>query len=64
MKICPNDSNHKHFETGAVVCQDWIVDGDGNFVECLDECTQVFHKPNTENDWVCVLCGSVGVDSK
>ena len=34
---CPNDDAHKHFITGAVVCQDWLVDGSGNFVEVADD---------------------------
>ena len=59
MKYCPNDKDHKHFITGAVICQDWLVDGDGNFIEVADECTAVFHKPNTENEWECADCGAV-----
>jgi hypothetical protein len=62
-KKCPNDSSHDRFVTGAVVCQDWVVDGSGNFMEVFDECTQVFHKPSTDNEWTCADCGAVGVDN-
>ena len=58
---CPNDNSHKRFITGAVICQDWLVDGNGNFIEVTDECTQVFYKPSTENEWSCADCGSTGV---
>jgi len=63
LKQCPNDSSHDRFVTGAVVCQDWVVDGSGNFMEVFDECTQVFHKPSTDNEWTCADCGAVGVDN-
>ena len=61
-KFCPVDGSHKAFVTGAVVCQDWLVDVDGNFIEVVDECTQIFHKPDTENEWECAECGAVAVE--
>ena len=61
---CPNDDTHKHFITGAVICQDWLVDGSGNFIEVADDRTQVFYKPNTENEWSCADCGSEGVSNE
>jgi len=60
-KRCPNSDKHKNFITGAAVCQDWVVDGTGNFIEVFDECTQVLHKPDTENEWTCADCGAISI---
>ena len=58
-KFCPVNPEHDRFITGAVICQDWIVDGDGNFFEVSDECTAVFYKPDPDNEWECAECGAV-----
>jgi hypothetical protein len=62
MKICPRDVNHKNFTTTAVVCQDWLVDGEGNFIEVRDDCSEVYHNPRSENIWECDECGEEAVD--
>ena len=62
MKICPRDSNHKFFTTTAVICQDWLVDGEGNFQEVREECTEIFARPQIENIWECDECGEEAVD--
>ena len=56
----------KHHEStftilGDVPYSGIFVDSAGNFIEVTDECTQVFHKPSTENEWSCADCGSTGV---
>ena len=33
MKVCPNDPAHTTFTTTAVEHHDWLVDGNGNFLE-------------------------------
>jgi hypothetical protein len=62
--ICPTNKDHKHFITGAAVCQDWLVDGVGDFIEVADACTQVLHRPDVDNEWSCSDCGSVGVSNE
>ena len=61
-KVCPKDPSHELFITGAVICQEWLVDSHGNFVEVIEECTDVFHQPNSENIWQCAMCGAEAVD--
>lgn len=63
MKFCPRDSNHKTFVTSAVVCEDWLVDGDGNFIEVRGQCTDIFHKPQPGNSWECDECGAEAEDA-
>ena len=62
MKVCPHDPSHTIFVTTATVQQLWIVDKHGEFIECLDDCIQVYHKPNPENIWECLECGHEAVD--
>jgi hypothetical protein len=61
-KFCPNNKEHKHFVTTAVICQSWLVDGEGNFIEVTDECTDIFHKPSPSNIWECADCGEEAVE--
>lgn len=63
MKVCPKNPEHKFFVAGAVICQDWLVDGDGNFIEVREECTEIFAKPRDENIWECDECGAEAEDA-
>jgi len=56
-KFCPNNEEHKHFVATAVICQSWLVDGEGNFIEVAEECTDIYHKPDSSNVWECADCG-------
>ena len=51
-KVCPKDPSHDFFITSAVICQTWLV----------EECTDVFHRPSTDNIWQCAICGAEAVD--
>jgi hypothetical protein len=62
MKICPTNPAHKFFTTTAVICQDWLVDGEGNFIEVREECTDIFARPQIENIWECDECGAEAED--
>jgi len=62
MKACPKNPDHKTFTTTAVVCQDWLVDGEGNFIEVREECSQVYHHPQPDNIWECDECGEEAED--
>ena len=52
---CPNNPEHKRFYTSAHEVHDWIVDETGEFLED-NGCTDVAHKPDPGNVWVCVVC--------
>lgn len=54
--ICPRCGG-THFEVTAHVTQDWIVDSNGEFEKCTQECVEVTHRPNDEDIWNCVHCG-------
>ena len=56
MKRCPRCGGNKFFTTG-IVEQDWLVDENGNFEECSDPCTEVFHFPDDGDIWDCANCG-------
>ena len=55
--ICPNNENHKRFLTTAHEVHDWVVDEEGDFVEDLG-CTEVAHKPDVGNVWICKDCSA------
>lgn len=55
MKRCPNCGNDTFYVT-AHVTQGWIVDEKGNFLECIDECEEVTHRPDDEDIWKCSRC--------
>jgi len=64
MKICPRDPKcHKTFTTSAVVCEEWLVDGEGNFIEVREKCTDIYHKPQSGNVWECDECGEEAIDA-
>ncbi len=56
--ICPNNPDHKTFETVAHVSQDWKVDETGNFLEVVDESVETVAFPNPDNTWTCCTCGA------
>lgn len=58
--ICPKCGN-RTFSTPAHVMQDWKVDEDGEFIECLQDCMQVSFPPRDENIWNCTECDGEGV---
>ena len=51
---CPNSPKHNRFSTTAHVMQDWLVDKDGEFVKCLDQCVQVDNEPEYGNTFTCM----------
>ena len=54
-KKCPC-CNHDRFYVSPHVVQDWIVDGHGNWLETVEDCTEVIHKPDSDDIWTCVGC--------
>ena len=58
--ICPKCGN-RTFSTPAHVMQDWKVNEDGEFIECLQDCMQVSFPPRDENIWTCTECDGEGV---
>ena len=55
-KICPKCGGRKFLVT-AHVTQDWIVDEDGDFLKCVNECVEVTHRPDDDDIWQCDTCG-------
>ena len=62
MMICPKSRGHRRFIVTAHVTEDWIVDGDGSFVELStkSDC-EVVREPSEEDVWTCATCGSEAV---
>lgn len=58
--ICPNCGG-KEFITTAHVAQDWKVDENGNFIELVQDATDIIAEPNDDNIWTCASCGSEAV---
>lgn len=58
---CPNNPNHKRFETTAHVMQLWEVDEKGNFINVVDESMEVSHGPDKDNIWTCCECGAEAI---
>ena len=61
---CPVNPEHKTFSTTAHVMQEWKVDDEGHFVECLTECLQITHNPHIDNLWHCCECDNDGVTTQ
>ncbi len=61
--MCPKCAS-KRFITTAAVSQDWEVDEKGNFIRCIDECTQTINGPDADNIWTCAKCGAEAVKAK
>lgn len=53
---CPKCGGKKFIVT-AHVTQDWEVDYNGMFVQCLNDCVEVTHEPDMEDIWECKTCG-------
>lgn len=56
MKICPKCGG-KTFIVTPHVTQDWLVDENGEFLKCINECVEVTHKADNEDIWTCAGCG-------
>lgn len=47
----------RQFNVTAHVAQDWLVDGDGEYLQTLTECSEIDHTPDDEDIWECACCG-------
>lgn len=57
--ICPKNKKHKKFITVAHVTEDWVVDGEGNFIQAvIDGYNEVVAQPHPGNIWTCYVCGA------
>ncbi|APF21662.1 hypothetical protein ONV75_18640 [Clostridium sp. LQ25] len=59
--ICPNNCAKNEFHTVAHISQYWKVDNHGEFIEVLDNCLEIIHKPNTSDIWICSQCGAEAI---
>jgi len=55
---CPNNVEHKKFNTVAHVTEFWVVDEEGNFLEVAEDVGEVTHGPDPGNIWICEECGA------
>ena len=55
MKRCPMCGGNEFLVTAHVV-QGWVVDENGQFVEVLDDCEMVTHRPDDDDLWMCRKC--------
>ena len=54
--VCPKGCAKKRFSTGVIEYHDWEVDEDGSFISDLG--SEQSGKPQTDNLWTCLECGS------
>ena len=55
-KMCPKCGSGVFYVT-AHVTQDWLVDDNGDFIECVYDCVEVTHHADDDDQWECVKCG-------
>jgi len=56
--VCPQCGNGLFYVTvTAHVAQNWKVDRDGNFLECMGSCDEAPHKATDSDIWCCASCG-------
>ena len=53
--VCPK-CGAKAFSVTAHVTQDWVVDENGDFIKCENDCVEVTHRPDDEDVWSCYNC--------
>lgn len=63
MKKCPK-CGKSLFSVTAHVTQDWIVDGNGQFLNSVNNCVEVTHRPDDDDMWACASCGFEDAGSK
>lgn len=56
MKKCPKCGAETFYVT-AHVTQDWMVDGNEEYLGTIDDCVEVTHHPDDMDFWCCTKCG-------
>lgn len=56
MKRCP-ECGGSIFVVTAHVTQDWVVDELGDFLDGLNHCVDIVHRPDDDDMWECRGCG-------
>ena len=54
-KKCPKCGAEEFYVT-AHVAQDWKVNGNGEFLDCVEDCVETTHYPNDTDIWECANC--------
>lgn len=62
-KICPKCGGMQFLVSPHVV-QEWIVDGNGNFIVEIESCVEVVHYADDDDIWTCYECGHEAVGSE
>ena len=55
MKRCPKCGG-KRFVVTQHVTQEWVVDGNGDFIDELSSCVDVIHRADDDDIWECYEC--------
>ena len=56
MKRCP-ECGGKRFVVTAHVTQDWVVDENEMYIQTIDDCVDIVHRPDNDDLWECFECG-------
>lgn len=55
---CPRCGNNKEFMAAALIYEDWIIDGNGDFLRLdMDQSGEIFRPAQESEDFTCVGCG-------
>jgi ribosomal protein L37AE/L43A len=60
---CPKCGD-EYFSVTAHVAQLWKVDEDGTYMEAINACTDVLHRPDATDMWECLACNYEDVGTK
>ena len=55
MKKCPKCGGNE-FKVNAHVVQTWLLDENGDFIECVKDDVAVAHFPDNNDLWTCKKC--------
>ena len=62
MMVCPKDKTHDEFQVTAHVTEDWVVDGEGNYVRHdPQQAREVLYDPDEQDIWTCATCGTEAI---
>lgn len=60
---CPKGCAKQEFCVLTKVLQTWLCDNKGEFIDVVEDVTDVLQYPNSYSEWYCADCGSDAVAS-
>lgn len=61
---CSKNKRHKRFSVTAHIAQEWQVDSHGDFLKIISDCTDIVHKPDPRDLFICTTCGATALVEK